>query len=81
MAYPGMATVLEPEHQQVKGDWKMVFPITDSLDQVAEQDRLLYPQGGALTTCEKEMHPHQRKESKINEHEHMACVANSKAKS
>jgi len=53
MAYLGMATVLGPEHQEVKADWNMAFPITDPLDRVAEQDRLLYPEGDVLTTCEK----------------------------
>jgi hypothetical protein len=53
MAYPDMATVLGLEYQAVKADWKMAFPITDSLDQVAEQDKLLYPEGDAPTMCEK----------------------------
>jgi len=81
MAYLGMAIILGPEHQQVKADWKMAFPIIDPLDQVAEQDRLLYPQGDALTTCEKELLLLQHRGSRINVYEPVACAANAETKS
>jgi hypothetical protein len=81
MAYPDMAIVLEPEHQEVKADRKRAFLIAAPLDQVTAQDKLLYPERDALTTCEKEMLRLQHRGSKINAHEPVACAANIESKS